>query len=330
MATQLKLYRSSDVGAPTLSGTAGDLTNLLDKCLVSGYGALAGAGWSIAFTDGSNRRIYQQGSGSAVYFRVRDDAGGTGGAKEALIKGGEVWTDVNTCTVNPFPSVAQSALTDNSLIVRKSTAASATVRVWTLLADSKTCYLFVQTGDTANTYYTVAFGDFYSVVPVDAYAACLIARAAENDGTTNNEVFAMVNYGEPPASWTNIAGHYSQRNFGGGGGSTPFMKLTSNFGSAAVGTTATWDGGLTYPNPADGSLWLARVFHCDPTTGGSKSRRGWLRGVWAPCHPATNFTDQIALAGSGQLAGRNFLVIKAVQAGTSATCVFMETSATVE
>jgi hypothetical protein len=39
MPNQFTIYRSSDSGAPTLSGTAGDLVNLLDKCLVTGWTA---------------------------------------------------------------------------------------------------------------------------------------------------------------------------------------------------------------------------------------------------------------------------------------------------
>ena len=36
------LFKSTDADAPRLSGTAGDLTNLLQKCLVDGYNALTG------------------------------------------------------------------------------------------------------------------------------------------------------------------------------------------------------------------------------------------------------------------------------------------------
>jgi len=35
----VRVYRSGDFGAPTLSGTAGDLINVLDACLVNGYGS---------------------------------------------------------------------------------------------------------------------------------------------------------------------------------------------------------------------------------------------------------------------------------------------------
>ena len=37
MSTNVKVYKSTDRGAPTLSGTAGDLVYLLDACLVNGY-----------------------------------------------------------------------------------------------------------------------------------------------------------------------------------------------------------------------------------------------------------------------------------------------------
>lgn len=37
MTTAVKLFKSTDTGAPTLSGTAGDLIALLDACLINGY-----------------------------------------------------------------------------------------------------------------------------------------------------------------------------------------------------------------------------------------------------------------------------------------------------
>ena len=41
----VRIYSSSDAGAPVLRGnTPGDLINLLEKCLVTGYGSKAGAG----------------------------------------------------------------------------------------------------------------------------------------------------------------------------------------------------------------------------------------------------------------------------------------------
>ena len=37
MTNFVQMYKSTDLNAPTLSGTAGDLTTLLDAILVNGY-----------------------------------------------------------------------------------------------------------------------------------------------------------------------------------------------------------------------------------------------------------------------------------------------------
>ncbi len=40
MSTEVKVFQSTDTGAPTLSGTAGALITLLDACLTTGYGSV--------------------------------------------------------------------------------------------------------------------------------------------------------------------------------------------------------------------------------------------------------------------------------------------------
>src|SRR5574337_1134523 len=103
------VYRSSDASAPTLSGTAGDLVNVFDKCLVAGYGAKSPAGWSKPYT-GSSIAVFRQGGGNLHYLRVQDDGTvPTSGAAEAVARGWEVKADANdTVDANntgPFPSV---------------------------------------------------------------------------------------------------------------------------------------------------------------------------------------------------------------------------------
>ena len=66
----LTIYRSSDAGAPSLTGAAGSLIALLDACLRTGYGTKAGAGWTKPFT-GTNIAAFRQGAGgNGRYLRV--------------------------------------------------------------------------------------------------------------------------------------------------------------------------------------------------------------------------------------------------------------------
>ena len=43
------IYTSDDAGAPVLDGTNGSLINLLDKCLVTGYGSKAAVDKPVKF-----------------------------------------------------------------------------------------------------------------------------------------------------------------------------------------------------------------------------------------------------------------------------------------
>jgi len=297
---QFTIYRSTDGSAPTLSGTAGDLTNLLDKCLADGYGSQSGAGWTKAYT-ATNRRAYKNGTGSTgLYWRVRDDAGGTGGAKEALIRGFESMSDVNTGT-NPFPTSGQSALTDNSLVIRKSTTADATTRPWIVCADAKSCYVFILSGDIANSYMAVAFGDVYSVVAGDIWNACLQARTSENSALQATS--ELDNPLRTSIVDTNSSGvTYLARSYTGVAGAVPATKATT----WAQGTLGA--GALIYPNPADNSIYLSRVFLSGTVTNPG-SLRGYYRGLWSWLHSG-GANDGDTFSGAGDLAGKSFLIIK--------------------
>ena len=171
------VYRSTDPGAPTMTGEVGKVVALLDACLVNGYtasitgitrvGTVAtvvcgtthnlitgqsvlitgadqadyngtfvvtvvsaavfsytvggtpvtpatgtmtykrlAAGWTKPFV-GTNKAAFKQGTGANdFYVRILDDGSGTGGAKEALARGFETMSDVDTGT-GDFPTVAQ-------------------------------------------------------------------------------------------------------------------------------------------------------------------------------------------------------------------------------
>ena len=334
MTTQFTVYQSSDGSAPVLSGTAGALVTVLDAILVNGYGAKAAAGWSIAYTD-TNKRVYQQGAGSSgCYYRVRDDGGGTGGAREALVFGAETMLDVNTAGSYRFPQASfLPTLTDNSLSWRKSNTADATARTWIAFADSRTIYMFVLTGDSANIYIPAMLGDTYSLVPEDTYTAALVLRQSESDNAANSHhlCWSLQTSANVLNSQNNQPGRYRQRNYTGTGAGTYFSTFTHAFqNTSSPSTNVEWVGALFYPNGADSALWLARPYMLDTTVSNTLSVFGWLRGIWAPCHAMSSFTDMDTLSGmaGSPLEGRTFTVIKGVNTPTNGC--FIETSATVE
>jgi hypothetical protein len=312
------LYKSTDASAPTVDGQAGSLITLLNACLVNGYGSKTAAEWTSTLT-GTNKAAYQQGAGSGFYYRVNDAAAGTGGAKEALVKGFETMSDVDTGT-GPFPTTAQCSLTQNSLVIRKSTAASATVRPWTVYADSRTAYIFIQTGDIATTYFACMMGDIYSYAPVDAFNAMLIARNYENNGTYSYETFG----GLSTVLGTAYAGHFLARSYTQAGGSIAVGKHGDGIKQAS---SVGFIGTVPFTNGPDGGLYMcpAQVHEA----GGHI--RGRLRGCYVWLHPAYGIADGDTFDGSGDFATKSFEAVSLVTSGGGVPGVaIMETSDTLD
>jgi len=56
-----------------------------------------------------------------------------------------------------------------------------------------------------------------------------------------------------------------------------------------------------------------------------------MRGLWAPLHANANFNDGDIIPGSGDLAGRTFMIVKIIyNSASSSGSVAMETSDTWE
>jgi hypothetical protein len=296
------VYKSSDGSAPTLNGTAGSLITVLDAVLVNGYGSKSAAGWTKSYS-GTNKAAYRQGSGNQFYLRVNDDGPGAGTYKEARVVGYETMSDVDTGT-NPMPTVAQFA---NGMFVRKSAAADSTARSWIIVADNKTFYMFVLTGDIASTYLSWTYGEFYSYLSSDGYRVHLIARTTENNATSSVDwLDAMAN--TPNAA---ITGHYLQRNRSGTVGALAYAVCAPALNGFASGFG--YHGNsyyIAYPNPEDGGLYLAPAAIIDPTTGGVLSIRGKFRGLWHNLHNPSSFSDGDTFSGVGDFSGKTFLVIK--------------------
>lgn len=293
------VYRSTDASAPTLSGTVGDLVNLLDKCLVTGYTGKTAAGWTKPYV-GTNAAVFRMGGGNQLYLDVNDNAPGSATAQEARIRGYETMSAVATGT-GPFPTVAQLA---SSCVVRKSAAASSTVRVWTLIADDRTFYLLVQTGDTAGRWFCYAFGDFYSYAAgTDNYRVLIIGRSVESSVAASSEGSDLISN-----TWNAVTGHYIARSFAGTGGSLGVTKLGDNSKS---GGFSSLQGSMPLPNAVDGAVWLAPVYLGELTV----NMRGRMRGFMHFLHGITAIADQDTIAGAGVYAGRTFLMFKTTANG---------------
>lgn len=297
-------YYSTDAGAPVLTGQDGTLVALLNACLVTGYGAKAAAGWTKPFSSGIDKAVYRQGGGNQFYLNVQDNGPGAGTFKEARAWGYEVATAQDTGT-GQFPTAAQLAA---GIIIRKSATLDATARTWTLVADDRTFYLFVQTGDTGATYLAFAFGDVYSLLVGDGYRTTIVGRATENSALLTVDNLDLL-LGGGQSLFTSMTGHYMPRSFTATGGSIQTNK-TGDANQGASAGAFVLHGSLPYPNSVDGGLYVAKVYIHEPS---NAALRGWMRGFWHFCHSAAVVIDgdQFSGAPGSALAGRTFQIVRA-------------------
>jgi hypothetical protein len=317
--SQFTVYSSSDSGAPVMNGQTGSLVNVLNKVLVTGYGAKVAAGWTADFTSSLGAltgSTFRPASGSRLYLSVRDDA--PVNASEARIMGFENPTAYNSGS-GQFPSYAQAITPFGYMSQRKSATVSTTPRNWVCYADAWTMYLFIQTGDiTAAIYFGLWFGNIYSLAGTsDAYRTIIVSRETENSSTF--DYWDLLNYYNG-----STLGHYMARSWGGGGYSIKVGK----FSDGSVGVTTYLNGFGMWPNGTDNTMNLAPIF-VNETLG--LSIRGRLRGLWQIGHQYTNFTDGDTFQGTGDYAGKTFRVLKVGPRQTNGdTHIAIETSATVE
>lgn len=183
--TTTRVYQSTDVGAPVLTGQVGALTTLLSTVLVGGGGVAYGsgadqklaAGWALAFSASSRIALRNSlAAGGTGHFVVVDDTGSTAaGAREAVVKCYVGMSDINTpigADVMPDTTIFPGGGT-----VQKSETANGTARAWKIVADELTCWLWIE----ANTPYQRGlhgFGDFDSEVAGDSYRSVLVHQQA--------------------------------------------------------------------------------------------------------------------------------------------------------
>lgn len=301
----VRIYSSSDAGAPVLRGnTPGDLINLLEKCLVTGYGSKAGAGWTKPYT-GTNVAAFQQGAGSNGMFLRVDDTSTSTSYRSARVKGYETMTDVNTGTPTSFPTPTQKA-TGLNWFTHYGSGSVANPRPWQLIADEMFFYFMLSTypEQSNDTYYNecYAFGDIIPYKPGDTTHTILLGSWGDSSANSSE-----------PWPWRGVsAGYYmgseryrlmaarSYTNLGGpiflGWHTDPIKGNNDYFGS----------GWLSYPHGPDGGLYLAPVWVHEPHVS-PYNVRGVMPGLWVPCHADGILGQHRTFDGQGELAGKQFM-----------------------
>jgi hypothetical protein len=327
----VRVYLSSDTSAPALRGnTAGDLINLLSKCLVEGYGSKTAAGWTKPFT-GTNVAAFKQGSGSrGMYLRVDDTMVLTAqGTRYARVVGYENMSDVNTGSPVAFPTETQISGGLYWFTMYNSSAAWTgrdTARPWMLIADESFFYLYIgstlSSSDTTTGYKELFwFGDFKSRKTNDAFNTCIRGGATASAINAATGTSPYVEGGSVSATST---GFYIAR---ANDQITGPIQGSYHGDYNKQGATNTLGGsasGVSYPNSADNALYLSPAWTVDPGSGGSGVLRGVLPGFWAPAHTNLSTINSLdTFTGQGDMEGKTFVAVRIY----NNTC-FLETSDT--
>lgn len=294
-------YFANDAGAPVLSGTVGSLIALLTICLVDGYGAKAGAGWTKPYV-GTNLAAFRAGGGALRYLRIDDTF-----AQYSAIRGYGAMTDVDTGT-ELFPS-------GDPFYAYKSNISGATARNWIVLATNKYFVLFIGFSAAVGVYpeatnTIITFGDITSYLPGDAANTILIGNNATS--ATGPQFAGMSN-----ALTSSIAGHSMYGDY---------LNLTKPIavgkhsnGSKTASGTILGNNGPAFPDPITGGLLVSPIFVHENTSGGVT--RGVLDGVWAPLHTLGSGPIGALVDGTGPLVGKQFRVVSVGSGFSTGKCL---------
>lgn len=273
------VYRSTDPGAPLLSGVPGAMLALLDAILVDGYGVGSGRkeglGWTKEF-GGVNIRAYRNSpaSGTGYFLRVDDTA-----ARSCLLRGYSIMSDLNTGE-DATPSLALKA---PGSMWEKSTVASSAIRHWIAVGTERFFYLFVDTGGNygtqglAGTHGHYA-GDIASMKPGDRHHFVVSYKGSDSEASSS------VGYAFKARRWDDFGNADSQtsayigRSMSGVPGSVrSFVSAACITANLALGSQSTHP---TYPYIGNGGLLYSTVDILENVM----QPRGFLPGIYAPIH----------------------------------------------
>ena len=276
------LYQAIDGFSPILNGQYGSLANVLQTCLITGYGDKPGAGWDLPFFDGVTKLVLRPALGTRMFLEIDDNL--TGFSHTARLRAWETATAFGAGT-DKFPLIGPIQLL-------KSVSTDALARDWKLLTNGKIIYFFsnwnnqVEFGQATS----FAFGDFDSFDPTDT-KNCLIAGKI----TANTYIDAQLNpFGKNCAMPGGIDGIYSARSFTGMGRSIRLGKHGDHS-----------KDGCLFPNPVDGGLYYSPIWVTE-----ENAIKGKLPGIWHVPHSADYLNHGDTFSDSS---GRTFMICKSYQ-----------------
>ncbi|CAA2108206.1 hypothetical protein [Variovorax paradoxus] len=252
---------------------------------------------------GTNLAAYQSTDPQSTKMILRvDDTGAT----TARVVGCEQMSDISTYS-GLFPSAAQIA---GGGYWTKSGSANSTAVQWLLVGDSRGFYIHVCGGYAVSTLFThgftKGFGDVVVFKPGGDGYACSLAYSTSS--TASSQVDGSLEYAQQaqhafPRSYTGLGTSQLSYCLPYIGTATAMSGVDTNFGS--------------FPNPVDGSLRMSKRYYATATTGNAP--RGEATGIFSVPHSLVSdyfkFNDRVA--GSGPLAGKNFIAVNPSNTNTT-------------
>lgn len=147
----VRVYRSTDAGAPSIGRSLGSLITLFDACLVDGYGAKASLGWTREFS-ATNTVVYRMAEGTRMYMRLQDDQ------HVDYISGTKWYFGFGATGVD---TVLDQWTPQTSLYINKPDT-TANGGAWMLVGDGSRFWLFTTRDGWGGAYSSVFFGDLIS------------------------------------------------------------------------------------------------------------------------------------------------------------------------
>ncbi len=294
------VYRWDDANAPVARGESRSLCDILYACLVTGYGAKPAAGWTREYVNATfDKAVFRNNPATGTGFYLQVDGAAASSAANDKIMAYEVMTDVDT-GLFPFST---AALGEFSL----SGDVGTTARPWVLVADDRAFYFTVWPGDTsapdnaAVIKSEIFFGDIVKWYPSDAYACLLdIGYGSYGLGLTMDNPSATVSgYANMPRKISGVAEPVKPAYIRGGG---------------PGGDSCPGQYGLAW---ASGDPILLSRPHIN--NGEAYTLRGWLPGLYYPCHPYTAFSQLATVS----IDSKNYLTIIGYLAGSAVGCHFI-------
>ena len=311
------VYKFSDPNAPIANGTRTSLIAILKACLVDGYGQAPAnqpppGGWEMQFSDsGLTKAVFRSLAPGATGHALRIDCVTSSYSYNANISGYEAMSDLDTGLI---PMFAGSANANNFQI---SNSQDTTARPWLLVADDRFFTLWVWIYSTVSDFTTnfgyspmLTFGDIIPWYPNDTHACLLAVSNYGGNGlislngpdviSSTSTANYLLNFSRDSQG---VQSAYTQRLVRGGG-----PGAYSEPGAAGYGMP--WAAG----NP----IIYSRQHVPDKAT---YSLRGWIPGLYYPCHPLA--FGQLATVDPGD--GKKFLSVHCGVMNSSTICnVFID------